>query len=373
MDLTSVIKPTLILDRERCLRNIERVAQKASNQGVDLRPHFKTHQSLEVGSWFRSLGIRKITVSSIGMAEYFAQNQWEDITIAFPINILELDQIKSLSGRINLGLIVLDEATVDALGRHLTDPVFVWIKIDVGTHRTGLDPKNRNRIDAILDRVKQYEHISFKGFLAHAGHSYQKGTRAEIQKVCKDSLSTMLALKTSYRSAFPNLEISLGDTPTASVVEDFGEVDELRPGNFVFYDLMQERIGACTPNEISVALACPVVATHPERKQWIIYGGGIHFSKDYLPAGGNQKCFGRMVNLEDDTWSVSNLMENPHIVSLSQEHGVIQCTNETFHFCRPGDLSLWLPVHSCMTAEAMGAYRTTDGKAIDHYRSHVHE
>ena len=51
-----------------------------------LRPHFKTHQSTEIGKWFKQKGLLNY-VSSISMAEYFS-NEWNDITIAFPINIL---------------------------------------------------------------------------------------------------------------------------------------------------------------------------------------------------------------------------------------------------------------------------------------------
>ena len=66
-----IIKPTLLLNQERALRNIERMAQKAKQSGVCFRPHFKTHQSAVIGEWFKAFGINKITVSSIDMAEYF--------------------------------------------------------------------------------------------------------------------------------------------------------------------------------------------------------------------------------------------------------------------------------------------------------------
>jgi D-serine deaminase-like pyridoxal phosphate-dependent protein len=124
-------------------------------------------------------------------------------------------------------------------------------------------------------------------------------------------------------------------------------------------------------NDIAVAMACPVVAIHPERKQWIIYGGGIHFSKDFLTMADGTKCFGRMVHHDEKGWSAKNELQNPFLISLSQEHGVVQCNDETFSLYKPGDLSFWLPVHSCMTADAMGAYVTTDGIPVDHYRQRL--
>ena len=79
------------------------MAEKARQSKVTFRPHFKTHQSIEIGSWFRDEGVQKITVSSVDMAEYFASDGWNDITIAFPLNIRQLPQIQELAGRINLG------------------------------------------------------------------------------------------------------------------------------------------------------------------------------------------------------------------------------------------------------------------------------
>ncbi len=82
------------------------MALKARRHNVTLRPHFKTHQSAEIGSWFRDFGINSIAVSSVEMANYFAKNGWDDITIAFPVNILETDKINKLAGNISLNLLV---------------------------------------------------------------------------------------------------------------------------------------------------------------------------------------------------------------------------------------------------------------------------
>jgi D-serine deaminase-like pyridoxal phosphate-dependent protein len=373
MFFDTIVQPTLILDEIRCKANIQRLCQKAREQGVVLRPHFKTHQSKAIGQWFREEGIDRITVSSVGMAKYFADAGWKDITIAFPVNIRQVEEIKDLASRIMLGLLVLDKEAVDFLGKHLHVPVSVWIKIDVGTHRTGILPEDVSRLEAMTELLRKYPHLVFKGFLAHAGHTYHSRSVTEVQRIYDQSLAILLDLKKAYADQFPDLSISLGDTPGASMVGQFGTVDELRPGNFVFYDLMQAEIGACGPDDIAVAMACPVVAVHPDRMQWIIYGGAIHFSKDYLTIDGGRKCFGRMVGYDDNTWSAKNVMENPYLISLSQEHGIVQCNEHNFDLCRPGDLSFWLPVHSCLTADVMGEFYTTDGRHVDHYRQRVNK
>jgi D-serine deaminase-like pyridoxal phosphate-dependent protein len=293
MVLDDLTQPTLLLDEQRCQANILRMCQKAADQHILLRPHFKTHQSRGIGQWFKDMGVDKITVSSVGMARYFADDAWTDITIAFPVNIRQLEEINYLASKVRLGLLVLDAETVDLLGKSLEHSVSIWIKIDVGTHRTGILPKDIQALNEIITRTASYPHLVFQGFIAHAGHTYHSRSQVEAQQIYVQSMEIMMDLKRHFVSQYPQLKISLGDTPGASMVDSFGPVDELRPGNYVFYDLMQEQIGACTADEIAVAMACPVVAVHPGRKQWVIYGGAIHFSKDFIILDDGRKCFGR--------------------------------------------------------------------------------
>jgi D-serine deaminase-like pyridoxal phosphate-dependent protein len=167
-----ITKPTLLLDENKCHRNIRFMAEKANKNGVVLRPHFKTHQSLEIGRWFRDYGVEKITVSSLDMAGYFAV-EWDDITVAFPVNILEIDTINELASRIRLNILVESIEAIEFLMDNLSNEVGFFIKIDVGTHRTGIDPSDPRIIDDMLEFTALSSKLSFRGFLAHAGHTYQ--------------------------------------------------------------------------------------------------------------------------------------------------------------------------------------------------------
>ncbi len=95
-------RPTLLVDEALCRRNIARMAEKARIAGVRFRPHFKTHQSAAIGEWFREAGVTAITVSSVSMARYFSGAGWSDITIAFPVNLREMEEINRLAGEIHL-------------------------------------------------------------------------------------------------------------------------------------------------------------------------------------------------------------------------------------------------------------------------------
>ena len=276
----NITEPTLLLDNNKCLANIRAMAEKAKKNDLILRPHFKTHQSREIGRWFRPFGVNKITVSSLKMAEYFAEDGWTDITVAFPVNVLEMERINALAGKIQLNLLVESVEAVKLLLKGLIHPVALFLKIDTGNRRTGINPNNKTIINAILEIIEASNLLEFKGFLSHAGHSYKSNGKEAIKKVHQESKRLMVGVKQAYLDRYPGLIASIGDTPSCSTMDDFDGIDEIRPGNYVFYDLTQWGIGACTLDEIAVALACPVVAKHSDRSEIVVYGGGVHFSKD---------------------------------------------------------------------------------------------
>jgi D-serine deaminase-like pyridoxal phosphate-dependent protein len=363
--LNSVTVPALLLDEQKCRRNILRMSEKAARNNVRFRPHFKTHQSRHIAEWFRDAGVRYITVSSLRMAAYFAENGWDDITVAFPVNTLEHELINRLAGHIRLGLVVADVEGAGLLSGVIMHPVSVWIKIDAGANRTGVLPEDKATIDSILDVIKQSGNLSFSGFLTHAGHSYNCRSHDEIIKVHHESIALLETLAKDYRPAYPDLEISVGDTPACSVAEDFGTVSEVRPGNFVFYDLTQVVISSCTNRDIAVAVACPVVARHAGRNEIILYGGGIHFSKEFIDAGDGRKIYGELVWVDDKGWGEP--VEGCYVSKLSQEHGTLKVTGEVFSQIAVGDVVAILPVHSCMTAHCLAGYTTLDGRQLEFF------
>jgi D-serine deaminase-like pyridoxal phosphate-dependent protein len=355
-------EPTLILNEAIARKNIQTMVQKAERNKIALRPHFKTHQSHEIGRWFREYGIKSITVSSLKMAVYFAEDGWDDITVAFPVNVLEIDRINLLAQSINLNLLVESPEAVQLLNKQLKYPVNVFIKTDTGYHRTGVDPTNYTLIDRILEEVEKAELISFRGFLAHAGHSYDARGIDQIAQVHNESIARILSLKEHYKYRYPELALSVGDTPTCSRMEDFSGVDEIRPGNFVFYDLTQALIGSCTEEQVAVAMACPVVAIHEDRNEILVYGGGVHFSKDRIVEEKYGTIFGKVVT--DDGLGWGRVVEGAYMKKLSQEHGTIYAPKEFIAKYKVGDIIKVLPVHSCMTADLMKKYLTTEGNTI---------
>jgi D-serine deaminase-like pyridoxal phosphate-dependent protein len=452
--ITKIItRPTLLVDKSKCLRNLQKMKSKVDqvnnhrhrrhrlnvNDGssslatslLRFRPHCKTHASLEIGRWMKDeIGVDCITVSSLTMAQYFKEI-FNDITVAFTVNILEIDTINDLittsssttsthdnmdtrsplpSPPFKLNLLVENVETVQFLQQHLKGSVGIYIKIDVGYGRTGIRAQDFDRVAevvrAILDdntsdssnTSNNNNNLVWKGLLTHAGQSYNCQTKQEILHVHRHAKKRMVDLRTELQSRFlqhtDHIEISIGDTPTCSVVEDpvtdWDQIDEIRPGNFVFYDVEQaQRIGCCELDDVAVAVACPIVAKHPDRNELILYGGGVHLSKDRctvkMESGSEDEkkttttektIYGRVARSQQQTSPSSSsssllqwgdVIDGMYLRSTSQEHGIVVVpSTENFDSYNVGDILKVLPVHSCMTADVMShrGYLTTDGEEI---------
>ena len=343
--------PTLIIDKQKVRNNINQMFRKAKDSNAIFRPHFKTHQSAEIGELFKDQGITKITVSSVSMAIYFADNGWSDITIAFPVNINQIDEIVELSRRIKLNVLVESAFTADVLSKIITHSLSVFIKIDTGYHRTGLLPED-HEIDNIIKIIDTNNKLIFKGFLSHAGHTYSAKGKNEVLEIISESKTILTYLKQKYINQYPNIIISYGDTPSCSMADNCKGFDEIRPGNFVYYDVMQYHIGACHLDKIAVAVACPIVAIHPQRNELVIYGGATQLSKEFIAAENNFKLFGYVVTFTENGWS--DPIPGAYVSSLSQEHGIIKISKKCLTQFNPGDTIGILPIHSCLTANLLG-------------------
>lgn len=363
MTIYSTLKqPTLILDEVKAKRNLSFITSKIRAQNILFRPHFKTHQSLEIGEWFRDLGIDKITVSSVEMAQYFAVNGWSDILIAFPVNILQIEEIIALSKKITVSLLFENIESVTFIDSHLKSTINAWIKIDSGASRCGLKIDQEDEILQVAKAIKSSKNIQLQGLLTHAGHTYHYQNSDQIINIYEKSVKDLNSIRSNISGELScNLKISVGDTPSARIVENFGLVNELRPGNFLFYDVQQYVANVCQLEEIAVCVACPVVAIHANINEVVVYGGAIHLSKDSHRWGVQGQAFGLVTLPTKYGWE--NKIEG-YVKSLSQEHGVLVFPNGIPESIKIGSLVCVLPAHSCLTVQAMQEYMNLDGEKI---------
>lgn len=355
MDWTTITHPTLLLDEDKARLNIDRMVRKASSQSAAFRPHFKTHQSADIGQWFRDYNVSRIAVSSAQMAVYFASRGWKDILVSFPFHPQQWPILQPLANAITLGVAVSNLSGATAIAQLADTPLQVWIEIDLGQGRTGFTPHAAD-VEKAVAVLQTNKHLDIRGFHVHAGQSYACRGREALLALGDSLLPLIKQLQRDWLHP-RGWQLSFGDTPLCSVLADLSFADELRPGNFIFYDLMQWQIGACQPEDIAVAVACPVIDAH------FLYGGAVHFSKDAISIE-DRLIYGLVANPSYDGWDCRESILSHPIIRLSQEHGWLDRSAPPLKY---GSIVPVLPVHSCLAVEALPYYRTTTGQRIDKF------
>ena len=383
-------EPTVVIDEHRVRANIAAMAGKARAGGVIFRPHFKTHQSATIGEWFGAEGVAAITVSSLAMAEYFVDHGWTDITVAMLVNPLECERIDRLATRIaglsstkpgrddsyQLGVVVDNLASIITLANGVAEKLKVWIKVDTGYGRTGVHWQDHKGLALLARAITEASQLELRGLLTHAGDSYASPGAAALKHLYATTAQRLNSARDALLAADPkiaagSLVISVGDTPTCSAIDAFDGVDEVRPGNFVFFDLMQLGLGACAESDLAAAVACPVIGCYPERGQLAIHGGAVQLSKEFLTGAGGKPCYGYLGSIS--AAGLGPVLKGAPLSALSQEHGIVTVAPEIyasyFRELRPGDLVLVYPVHSCLTCDLHNHYLSLGGEVIERRHS----
>ncbi len=367
MNLADLKTPALILDRSRLAANITRMQARAKALGVDLRPHMKTAKSAQVATIATRGFSGGITVSTLAEADYFLRNGFRDITYAIGIVPGKLDEIAALQSRGATVAVITDDVGVagaivqraKASGARFR----VLIEVDTGGGRAGVAPDSPELL-AIAGALKA-PGVDLAGVLTHAGHSYACETIGDIVEIAEAERAGAVEAAERLRAAgHPSPVVSVGSTPTALYARHLDGVTEMRPGNFVFFDLFQAALGSCSEADIAVSVLASVTGHHRGRNHILLDAGALALSKD---TGANSRRPGTGYGA---ICQPAAALPEPGLAVLDvhQEHGIVGQAKALdavgpFPFGRfsVGSRVRVLPNHVCMTAAMYDRYYVTDG------------
>ena len=167
--------PSLIIDRDIALANIEMMQKKADSLGLKLRPHIKTHRMPYFAKLQMHAGACGIACAKIGEAEVMADNGIEDIFIANEvIGEDKYERLKNLHRRIHVRIGIDNEVQLGQMEKVFATearPLEVLIEYEVGEVRTGVT--NDEQLIQLVNAIKKCEHVVLKGIFSHEGHTYK--------------------------------------------------------------------------------------------------------------------------------------------------------------------------------------------------------
>jgi len=356
--LIDVETPALLLYRDVMERNLTQMAGRAKKLGVSLRPHIKTHKCLELGRRQLAHGAQGITVSTLHEAETFARGGFGDVTWAFPLDRTHIPHVQRIAQTgVTLRVILDDLDTAKALaGNGGGGGLHVWLKVDCGYHRAGVDPASRYGLE-VARELGAERGFTFDGILSHSGHAYRTRDKAEAAQIAEQERQVMVWFAELLRKdGLPVRGVSVGSTPAMAAVKDLTGVTEARPGNYIFYDRTMALIGCCEPSDVAVSVLATVVSHQPGATHFVVDAGALSLSKDLGPTHlGLAPAFGEVKGHPELA-----------VASVSQEHGVIRAAAPAAidGKFRVGDQVEIIPNHSCLTEAHFDEYVVLEGDRV---------
>ncbi|MGM0882079.1 MAG: alanine racemase [Bacillota bacterium] len=332
--------PCLVIESSVVDANIAAMSEVANRNGVQLRPHAKTHKLPEMAARQIAAGAAGITVAKISEAEVMAEGGITDIFVAYPLvaasKIERAVRLSQAGIRLILGADSLEGAKriSDAAVREGVG-LEIRLEIETGLHRTGV------RIDDAVKLAKQIaslDGIRLTGIFTYRGAMHNGTPTLDLRAAGHEEGLIMASVATVLRSEGVAIQdVSVGSTPTAAYAAEVGGVTEIRPGTYIYQDRMQAAFGVSTIDDCAGAVLATVIS-RPSDDLIVIDGGSKTFATDVQPGTSPLylQGFGHIVGAPDAV-----------LERMTEEHGMIRVRTDALY--RVGDVIRIIPNHICST------------------------
>jgi D-serine deaminase-like pyridoxal phosphate-dependent protein len=252
--------PHLLIDGSVVRQNLERLAIYAAENEIALRPHTKTHKSELVAKMQVEFGAYGLTVAKVGEAEVMSRAA-DDLLVAYPIVDPQQAKRLALLARHKTVRVAVDSKfaleTLASAARACAVTIGILIDLDVGLHRTGVQTPGESLVLAeIADRTAG---LRLDGIFCYPGHIW---ALPEVQEPLLGQVSDLL-YETMGHWAEHGMEatiVSGGSTPTCFQSHLVPEINEIRPGTYVYNDVNTWRGGFCRLEDCAARVISTVVS-----------------------------------------------------------------------------------------------------------------
>ena len=227
---TLIDTPFLAVYEDRVRQNIEKLISYVKGDTQRLRPHIKTHKNAEVLELFKIYNIKKIKCATIAEAELAANQQIEDILLAYqPVGLKAERWISLIKNFPETHFSTIADnlktaSDLNEIAKRNNLVLSVYLDLNTGMNRTGSSISEN--WTGLIDAISQLKNLQFEGIHIYDGHI--KGTIEERNLEASKSFEQI-------SNKAENLKIVAGGSNTFPFYATQENV-ECSPGTFVFWD-----------------------------------------------------------------------------------------------------------------------------------------
>ena len=350
--------PAALLEESLFRQNCAGMLEHVRKLGTRLRPHMKTLKSVEAARVALDPRHGGIAVATLNEARYFVDAGFTDVCYAVCPSPDKLDALAALTAVAPEFSFFVDSVEfAQRLARH-NRAFRVWIEIDSGEHRTGLEPADPKLIE-VARLLGGCPRIDLVGVATHAGHSYRCRSIDEIRGVAREEQLAACEAAARLRAAgFEVSHVSVGSSPTAVWADAAEGITEFRAGVYMAGDLVQSALDTLPLESVAFSVLATVTSSQPKRAQVVVDAGGLALSKDRgTSATAHDYGFGLVLDIHGRAAFGQLLVSDVH-----QEHGEIKdVPPEVMSQLPLGTKVRILPNHVCMTAAMYDRIHVVNG------------
>ncbi|MXN46716.1 D-TA family PLP-dependent enzyme [Shinella kummerowiae] len=324
--LDQIATPMPVVDEERLAANIHRAQAYFDAHGKAFRPHIKTHKTVGVAEAQRAAGAIGINCQKVSEAEIFADAGFEDILITYNIlGAAKMRGLRELHDRVpRLSVVADSEMTVAGLASafEAARPLTVLVECDTGGKRCGVQtPEAAARL---AERITASPTLRFGGILTYPA----PGSAAAVEAFLVATMALLAGkgIDCPVRSS--------GGSPDLYQAHLVPSATEHRAGTYVYNDRSMVRAGHCTRADLAMHILATVVS-RPTEDRAVLDAGSKALTSDLLGFSDYGEIAG---------------FEAARIVSLSEEHAVVDISECRDRFPAIGSVVRIVPNHTCVVS-----------------------
>ncbi len=337
MDVKALETPCIIVDLDKLEYNVKDMARLAEKIGLELWPMIKTHKSKYIVKQQLEQGAKGVLAAKLGEAEKMVEAGVEKVILAYPIIGEEkLNRLASLTKRAEVYCSIdsLEAAKIlDEKAQSVGCVFKCIIIIDSGLKRLGIQV---NELESLYKQLTMLKGICVVGTATHGGHVYGAIDREGVLKAAKGELEAIHQATAVLRQLGLEPEFAaIGSTPTIKAIEDFKDIKQIRPGNYVFYDAVQVALGVVPAERCALSILSTVISV-PEAGRAV------------MDAGSKILCLDAGAHGNDNIKGYGIVKKHPEVLvkGLSEELGRLVYDPAKDNL-KVGDVLEIIPNHAC--------------------------
>ncbi|ADL08569.1 alanine racemase [Thermosediminibacter oceani] len=354
MKIYDLPTPVFLVDLDVLEQNIKETADIVKTYGKRLWPMVKTHKSTEIAAMQKAAGAEGFLVGTLLEAERLVEKGFNDIMLAYPVagrqNLKRVIRLAQ-KARIILSIDCVEVAREinSALEENGVELEYLII-IDSGLRRFGVLPEDAAGLARELAALKT---LKLVGIATHPGHVYGASGPEKVDEIARQEVD---ALRTAAgileKEGFKVEIVATGSTPTFRYAVKDERINVLRPGNYVFYDVIQASLGVVPLEKCSLTVMGTVIS-RPRPGNMILDVGSKCLGLDRGAHGISlMKGFGAVAGHPELT-----------LVSLSEEVAKVEVEGETS--LKVGDRVRIIPNHACAACNMAGYLVGCRGEEVE--------